>query len=295
MDVPVREGFIPSHGYKTWYRIVGEDKKEGLPLLCLHGGPGMTHDYLETLEQISQTGRRVIFYDQLGCGDSDHPHKPSMWTVELFVEEVGEIRKALSLDEIHLFGQSWGGFLAQEYLLTKPSGIKSLILANSAASTQRWISEANRLRLELPPEIQQTLKEHEDAGTTDDPAYGSATDVYYRRHLCRLDPWPDCLNRTLEKLGQDPEVYNYMWGPTEFHCTGNLKNWNIEDRLGEIDIPALILSGRHDESTPAINEVLHQGIRNSEWAIFEKSSHTPHLEETERYIQVVSDFLDRHG
>ncbi|HET7145475.1 MAG TPA: proline iminopeptidase-family hydrolase [Anaerolineales bacterium] len=295
MDIPVHEGFIPSHGYKTWYRIVGEDKKDRLPLLCLHGGPGMTHDYLETLEQISQTGRRVIFYDQLGCGDSDHPHKPSMWTVELFVEELGEIRKALSLDEIHLFGQSWGGFLAQEYLLTKPSGIKSLILANSAASTQRWISEANRLRLELPPEIQQTLKEHEDAGTTDGPAYVSATDVYYRRHLCRLDPWPDCLNRSLEKLGQDPEVYNYMWGPTEFHCTGSLKNWDIEDRLGEIDIPALILSGRHDESTPAINEVLHQGIRESKWVVFEKSSHTPHLEETERYIQVVSDFLDRHS
>lgn len=295
MNVPIREGFITFHGYKTWYRIVGEREETGKhPLLCLHGGPGMAHDYLEPLEQVAQAGRQVIFYDQLGCGNSDHPHNPSTWTVKLFVEEVREVRKALGLGEIHLLGQSWGGFLAQEYMLTKPSGVKSLTLANSAGSTRQWIAEANRLRTKLPLEIQQTLKKHEDEGTTDDPAYLSATDVYYRRHLCRLDPWPACLNRTLEQLGRDPEVYHAMWGPTEFHCTGILKNWDIEGRLDEIDLPTLILSGRHDESTPAINEVLQRGIQNSKWILFEKSSHTPHLEETERYIQVVSDFLDKH-
>jgi proline-specific peptidase len=147
------------------------------------------------------------------------------------------------------------------------------------------------LRAELPPEIQQVLKKHEDAGTTDDPDYVSATEVYYRRHLCRVESWPDCLNRTLEKLGQDPEVYNTMWGSSEFHCTGTLQDWNIENRLGEIRVPTLILSGRYDESTPAINEVLHHGIENSKWVIFEKSSHTPHLEETAQYMKVVNEFL----
>ena len=292
MEVSVREGFVTFHGYKTWYRIVGDGESKH-PLLCLHGGPGMAHDYLEPLEQIAQTGRRVVFYDQLGCGRSDHPHNPAMWTVELFVEEVAEIRKALGLNEMHLLGQSWGGFLAQEYLLTKPSGVKSLALANSAASTHRWIAEANRLRAELPPEVQQVLKKHEDDGTLDDAAYISATQVYYRSHVCRLDPWPPCLNRTFEQLARDPEVYNSMWGSTEFHCTGILKDWNIEDRLGEINIPVLILSGRYDESTPAINKILHDGIRNSEWVIFEESSHTPHLEETEHYIKVLSGFLEK--
>jgi proline-specific peptidase len=294
MDFPTHEGFISFRGYRTWYRIVGDkEHARKFPLLCLHGGPGMAHDYLETLEAIAGTGRHVIFYDQLGIGNSDHPHDPSLWSVELFVEEVAAIRKSLGLNEIHLLGQSWGGFLAQEYMLTKPSGVKSLILANSAASTERWIAEANLLRAELPQEIQQTLTKLEQAGVTDDPAYVSATDVYYRRHLCRLNPWPDCLNRTLEKLGQDPEVYNSMWGPSEFHCTGVVKTWNIENRLNEIDTPTLILSGRFDESTPAINEVLHHGIRNSEWIVFEESSHTPHLEETEKYLQALSDFLTR--
>lgn len=294
MGFPIHEGFISFHGYRTWYRIVGDPGDQGkLPLLCLHGGPGMSHDYLEPLEAIAQTGRRVIFYDQLGCGNSDHPHDPMLWKVELFVEEVGAIRKSLGLEDIHLLGQSWGGFLAQEYMLTKPTGVKSLILANSAASTQRWITEAILLRAKLPNEVQQTLNKHEEAGTTDDPAYVSATNVYYYRHLCRLNPWPDCFNRTLEKLAQDPEVYNIMWGPSEFHCTGRLQNWNIESQLGEIDIPTLILSGEYDESTPAINEVLHRGIQNSEWIIFEESSHTPHLEATEKYLHVLANFLTR--
>ena len=294
MDFPIHEGFIPFHGYRTWYRIVGDKEEEGkFPLVCLHGGPGVSHDYLEPLAAIADTGRRVIFYDQLGCGNSDHPHNPALWNIGLFVEEVGAIRKSFGLEDIHLLGQSWGGFLAQEYILTKPSGVKSLILADSAASTQRWIAEANLLRAKLPAEVQETLKKHEEAGTTDDPAYVSATDVYYRRHLCRLNPWPDCLNRTLEKLGQDPEVYNTMWGPTEFHCTGRLQNWNIESQLGEIHIPTLILSGEYDESTPAINEVLHREIPDSEWVLFEESSHMPHLELTPKYLQVLTNFLTR--
>ena len=294
MDYAVREGFIPFRGYRTWYRIVGDGEETGkLPILCLHGGPGMAHDYLEPLEALAATGRRVIFYDQLGCGKSDHPHDPSLWNVALFVDEVGAIRKSLALDEIHLLGQSWGGFLAQEYMLTKPSGVRSLILANSAASTNRWIAEANRLRAQLPNEIQETLKKHEKAGTTDDPAYAAATDVYYRRHLCRLDPWPDCLHRTLDQLAQDPEVYNTMWGPSEFYCTGTLRDWNIEDRLTEMDTPTLILSGEYDESTPAINQMLHQGIRKSEWVILQGCSHTSHLENTQKYLQIVTDFLTR--
>ena len=289
-----KEGVVSFRGYQTWYRIVGDRDAPGkLPLLCLHGGPGMTHDYLETLEALAASGRRVIFYDQLGSGKSSQPHDPSMWQVGLFVEEVSAVRKALGLEQVHLLGQSWGGFLAQEYVLTRPSGLASLILSNSAASTRQWIVEANRLRGGLPVDIQEILSRHEAAGTTDDPAYAAATGVYYHRHLCRLDPWPDCLNRTLDLLGENPEVYNSMWGPTEFHCTGTLKTWDITPRLHEIQVPTLILSGRYDESTPAINETLQYGIPNSEWILFEHSAHMPHLEETEKYLQVVSYFLER--
>ena len=293
-ETPTKEGFVSFRGCNVWYRIIGDRESPGkLPLLCLHGGPGGTHDYLEPLEEMAATGRRVIFYDQLGAGNSDHPHNPSLWTVPLFVEELGVMRQALGLERVHILGQSWGGMLGMEYALTQPSGLASLIVADSPASMPQWVAEANRLRAELPTDIQETLLKHEAAGATDDPAYQEAMLVYYRRHVCRLDPWPDCLNRTFEKLLKDPEVYNTMNGPSEFHVIGLLKDWDIVDRLGEIHVPTLVISGRYDEATPVIAETVQRGIPGSEWVLFENSAHTPHLEETERCLQVLSSFLDR--
>jgi proline-specific peptidase len=293
-EVSMKEGFVSFRGHNVWYRIVGDREAPGkLPLLCLHGGPGATHDYLEPLEAMAGTGRRVIFYDQLGAGNSDHPHDPSLWTVPLFVEEVGVVRRALGLEHLHILGQSWGGMLGMEYALTQPEGLASLIVADSPASIPQWIAEANRLLAELPPDVQETLVKHEAAGTTDDPAYQEAMLVFYRRHVCRLDPWPDCVDRTFEKLQKDPEVYNTMNGPSEFHVIGVLKDWDIVDRLGEIHVPTLVISGRYDEATPVIAETVYRGIPASEWVLFENSAHMPQVEETERYLQVLTSFLDR--
>ena len=293
-EVPTKEGFVSFRGFNTWYRILGDRELPGkLPLLCLHGGPGAPHDYLEPLEAMAATGRRVIFYDQLGAGNSDHPHNPSMWTVPLFVEELGLIRQALGLEHVHILGQSWGGMLGMEYALTQPLGLASLIVADSPASMPQWVAEANRLRAELPSDVQETLLKHEMAGTTDDPAYQEAMLVFYRRHVCRLDPWPDCVNRAFEKLAENPEVYNTMNGPSEFHVIGVIKDWDIVHRLGEIHMPTLVISGRYDEATPLIAETVHRGISGSEWVLFENSSHMPHVEETERFLQVLTSFLER--
>ena len=288
----IKEGFVQFRGYNVWYRTVGEGEEPAkLPLLCLHGGPGAPHDYLEPLEAMAATGRRVIFYDQLGCGNSDHPHDPSLWTLDLFLEELGVFIRALGLDRIHLLGQSWGGMLAMEYALTRPVGLVSLILASTSASIPQWMAEANRLRAELPPEVQETLLEHEAAGTTDDPAYQEAMMVFYRRHVCRLDPWPDYVNRAFEKFEENPEVYHTMWGPSEFYATGTLKDWDIVDRLGEIGVSALVTSGKYDEATPLVAKTVHEGIPGSQWVMFEQSSHMSHAEETEKYLEVLDQFL----
>jgi proline-specific peptidase len=224
-QMPSKEGFVAFQGYKVWYRIVGNQEEAGkLPLLCLHGEPGAPHDYLEPLEAMASTGRRVIFYDQLGYGNSDQPHNPSMWTVGLFVEEVGTVRQALGLERVHILGQSWGGMLAMEYALTQPTGLASLVITDSPASMPQWVSEANRLRAELPPEVQQTLLEHEAASTVDSAEYQEAMMVYYRRHLCRLETWPECVNRAFEKLGQNPEVYHTMNGQVNSMSLERLKN-----------------------------------------------------------------------
>jgi proline-specific peptidase len=288
------EGFITSKGFKTWYGVMGETDLLGkYPLLCLHGGPGFSHDYLQPLGVLNSTGRRVVFYDQLGAGRSDHPDDPSMWTMKLYISELDALRKALKLDRIHLLGQSWGGQLALEYALTKPKGLMSLILADSLVDSAQWASETNRLRSELPADILEVLDRHESLGTTDDPEYVEATMDFYRRHVCRLPVWPDVLNASFEWFMKYPEVYTTMWGTNEFNITGTLKDWSVVDRLGEIDVPTLILSGRFDESTPLINETIKKGIKGSERVMFENSSHTPHLEEPERYLKVLGDFLNR--
>jgi proline iminopeptidase len=290
----VTEGRIPFGGGETWYRIVGDGEEAGnLPLLCLHGGPGALHDYLEPLSTLAETGRRVVFYDQIGCGMSWLEADASKWTVELFVDEIGAVREALGLDRIHLFGSSWGGMLALEYALTRPDGLASLVLSSSPASIPVWAKEANRLRGELPVDVQRVLDEHEAAGTLDSPEYQAASKEFYKRHVCRLDPWPDYVLRSFAGLEEHPDVYVTMQGPNEFLITGTLKDWDITDQLGQIGVPTLITAGSHDEFTPRQAETLHKAIPGSELVTFEESSHMQFAEEPERYRQVVSAFLDR--
>ncbi|HEU5434435.1 MAG TPA: proline iminopeptidase-family hydrolase [Thermomicrobiales bacterium] len=290
---PAREGKIPFKGYETWYQIIGEGEEPGkFPLLCLHGGPGAGHDYLESLAAMADTDRRVIFYDQLGCGRSSIPaSKPEMWTVDLYVDEIDAVRRALGLERIHLLGQSWGGMLAMEYALTQPAGLVSLTIASSPASMLQWVAEANRLREDLPAAAQQTLLTHEAAGTTDSPAYETAMMEFYRRHVCRLEPMPDYVQRTFASIAKNPEVYHTMNGPSEFHVVGTLKNWDVIDRLGEIHVPTLVTSGRFDEATPLIAETVSSRIPGAQWVVFEASSHMAHAEEAELYMDVLDQFL----
>jgi L-proline amide hydrolase len=295
-----REGTVPfrvnGETAETWYRIVGELRPQGpAPLVTLHGGPGATHDYLLSLTDLAE-GRAVVFYDQLGNGRSTHyPERGAeFWTVELFVSELHNLVAALGIGERHhVLGQSWGGFLAQEYAFTSPRGLQSLVLADTAASFPDFVTECNRLRQQLPPEVEATLRRHEEAGTTDDPEYEEACMVFYQRHLCRLDPWPPEVGESFAWLERDPTVYHTMNGPSEFHVVGSLKDWQSKNQLGEIGVPTLLLSGRHDEATPALQETLVAGIPDCEWVVFEESSHMPHVEERERYMQILGDWLVR--
>lgn len=276
------EGFISFRDRQVWYRIVKPNlEAEGIPLLCLHGGPGIPHDYLEPLEALAHTGRQVIFYDQLGCGNSARPTDPNLYSIDLFKEELVAIRNTLNLEQIHLFGQSWGGCLALEHTLSQASGLASLILASTPASIQQFVTEAYNLMNDLPPDIKEIISKHETAGTTQDPEYKQAIEVFNHSFLCRLNPWPSCLTKAYSKAG------------TLFRGAGKIIDWNVENRLSEIFVPTLLLSGKYDEVTPACVEKLNLGISGSEWVLFENSSHMPHLEETERFLQVLSEFLSR--
>lgn len=286
--LPATEGFVPFRDHKTWYKIFGEEDGRP-PLLALHGGPGLPHDYIESIGNLAATGRRVIFYDQLGCGNSDQPQDPALWTFDLFVEELETVRRELSLDSVHLLGQSWGGMLALQYALKQPPGLESLVLSSAPASMERWLSDVWRLRAELPQDVQDALQRHEEAGTLEDPEYEEAVGVFYGRHMCRTDPWPEYVERGFSKLGE--EVFVTMYGPSDFLLTGNLKGWDVTGHLGEIRAPTLIVSGRYDLATPRTVGEIHQSIPGSRWVLFENSSHTPHAEEPERFLETLDKFL----
>jgi proline-specific peptidase len=282
------EGFVDVPGGRVWYRSAGAGR---VPLLVLHGGPGAGHDYLEPIGRLASE-RPVVFYDQLGCGRSDRPDDPGLWRIERFVDELARVRKALGLSRIHLFGHSWGGFLAIEYLLGKPPGIAGVVLASTSASMPQYVEAVGRLKAELPGGVRDTMDRHESAGDHRHPEYEAAVMEFYRRHLCRLDPWPDCLMRSLAHLDGNP-VYATMNGPNEFTVLGNLRDWERRDRLGEIAAPTLVTVGRYDEIPLSCARTLHEGIAGSEIAVFERSSHTAMLEETDAYLKTLSEFMTR--
>jgi L-proline amide hydrolase len=292
----VTEGYAPFGEWRTWYRVTGDLGAAKAPVVVLHGGPGATHEYLLSVADLAEQGRAVVHYDQLGNGRSTHlPERGAeFWTVELFVRELASLLDHLGIaGRYHVVGQSWGGFLAQEHALTRPPGLRGLVLADTAASFPAFVAEANRLRTLLPPGVDDTLRRHEEAGTTADPEYLAACQVFYDRHVCRIVPNPPEVVASFGAIETDPTVYLTMNGPSEFHVIGSIKDWSVLDRLGEIGYPTLIVSGRYDEATPEVVRPLHEGIAGSEWVLFEESSHLPHLEERERWLRVVGGFLDR--
>jgi L-proline amide hydrolase len=266
-------------------------------VVVLHGGPGAAHDYCEPIaDLLAATGRVCVLYDQLGCGRSQHlPDAPAgFWTPQLFKDELATLTAHLGIAERYLVvGQSWGGMLGMEHALDHPAGLRALVVADSPASMRLWVEEANRLRADLPPDVQATLVRHEEAGTTDSHEYRTAVTVFYERHLCRV-PQPDCVQRSFAQMAEDPTVYHTMNGPSEFHCIGSLRTWDITDRLPSISTPTLLVSGAHDEATPRIIGEIRDRIPGARWELFAYSSHMPHVEEPAKFRDIVAGFLAEH-
>ncbi len=281
------EGHTKVLGFRMFYRMVGEPTKG--TLLCLHGGPGATHDYLLALADLAPFGYRVVFMDQLGCGRSERPSTTRPYTVEHNVEEVEGVRRALSLGRVHLLGSSYGGALALAVALKYPRSLRSLVVSSGLASVPLTVREMWRLVDRLPATVRATIRRYNDREDFTNPKYLAAVDLFYRRHLCRLPVWPHELVYSLEHTG---EVYRIMNGPNEFTITGRIKDWDVTDQLRRIRLPTLVTVGRYDEVTPRVAGEIHRGIRGSRLVRFARSSHLAFWEERPRYIQVVRDFLD---
>jgi proline-specific peptidase len=279
-------GEVKVEGGVVRYRVLGEGERT---LVLLHGGPGGGSLYLKPLERLAGPDRRVVLYDQLGCGASDRPQDASLWRAARFVDELETLRAHLGLELFDLYGHSWGGMLATDYALANQRRLRSLVLASTIADAALLKREMTRLLEGFPEDLRVTLRSHEEAGTTDSPDYQEAIAAVYRVHLCRCEPWPPEVVQTFEDFAMD--VYVPMWGPSEFAYDGNLADWDRVDRLHEIRVPTLITVGRYDELTPACSEQIHERVPDSRLVVFENGSHMTFWEETERYLQVVDEFL----
>jgi proline-specific peptidase len=287
---PEIAGYVAVEGGRVWYRTNGIEHFAGgkVPLLVIHGGPGFSHHYLLTLIDLADE-RPVILYDQLDSGNSDRPGDPANWTVERFVDEVDHVRNALGLDRLVVLGSSWGGSVAASYAIRQPPGLAGLVLASPLISTERWIADNTEYREQLSEETQKILEEHEAAGTTDSAPYQEAVMEFYTRHLNRMDPWPDELNRAFELANLD--LYVTMWGNTEFNATGTLKDFDVSGDLGRIEVPMLMICGEYDEATPAACRDFAAKVPNARVEIVDDASHTGHLEQRDAFMAKLRAFL----
>ncbi len=283
------EGHIPFKGFETYYKIVGA-KTSKPPLLVLHGGPGGAHNYLLDLAALAND-RQVIFYDQLGGGVSDRPKDDTLWTIPLFVEELKTVREHLGLKKFHLYGHSWGGMLSIEYMLTKPKGVVSVVLASAMISMPLYQKEVDKLKRALPKEVSKTLFKHEREGTLGSVEYANAVVEYYARHIYQGKEWPPELLSANPAFG---DSYRVMWGANEAFANGSMKKWDKIDELKEIKVPTLITAGQYDELTPEQALLTQSQIANSEIKIFTAGSHCVHAEQSEEYVKVIREFLRKN-
>jgi proline iminopeptidase len=291
-DIPEREGWAGIHGYRLYWRSLGLTGAKGT-VLVVHGGPGGTHDYLLAFNDLARLGYRIVYYDQLGCGRSDLAGDVGEYSIDRDVADLDALRRDLGLGRVHLLGSSYGGLLILAYALAHPEGIRSLVSASGLASVPLAVREMQRLKGEMPPDVREILDRHEQRSEFQHPEYLRAVDAFYRRHFCRLDPWPKEVAYTMEHLS-GPK-YGTMNGPNEFTIVGTIRDWDATDRLGEIQAPTLVTAGRYDEVTPTVAQSIHSGIPGSEYQLFENSSHTAFWEERPAYMATVDRFLSRVG
>jgi len=284
------EGHVNVLGFDLFYRQVGEPKKG--EILCLHGGPGATHDYLLALSDLASYGYRVTFYDQLGCGRSQLPKNVTLFVPERYVEEVEAFRTRMRLGKPHVIGSSWGGMLAIAYALKYQRHMATMTTIGGLHSVPLTIREMNRMKQELPADVQETLVKYETEGDYENSEYLLAVRVFYNKHLCRLTPWPRELTYSLDHTSKP--VYGTMNGPNEFTIIGNTRYWDVTGQLRKIRVPTLILGGRYDEVSPVVAREIHEHIRGSELTIFPNSSHLPFWEEREVFMKRVIRFLSKH-
>jgi proline iminopeptidase len=281
----------PIGKFKVWTKRIGSNPR--VKVLLLHGGPAMTHEYLECFESfLPKEGYEMIEYDQLGSYYSDQPRDSSLWTTPRFVEEVEQVRKALNLDKsnFYLLGNSWGGLLAMEYALKYQQNLKGLVICNMMASIPAYEKYNGTLRSQMRKSLVDSLQRYEARGMYKDTTYQALVlKEYYNKHLCRLPEWPDPVNRAFKHVND--QIYVMMQGPSEFKTGGRLLHWDRSKDMGKITVPTLTVGAKYDTMDPNYMKWMSQQMPNGSYLYCPNGSHLAMWDDQQTFMTGVLSFI----
>ncbi|KAL9480935.1 hypothetical protein ACSS6W_005721 [Trichoderma asperelloides] len=298
--VQFRHSSLPGGSAETWYRIVGNLQPDSTPLVLLHGGPGIPSIIFSDVfdKYAAQSGNPLIVYDQVGCGKSTHFQQTrldtSLWTPKLFVDELENLLGKLGVTTFDLYGHSWGALLAAQVASTdRPfvRHLRRLILASGLSCSSQWEVAQRALLKQMPQSVQDAIEKGERERDYRSAAYQEAINAYYQQFVCRTSPWPEALNNAFAEAGKDDTVYFTMWGPSEVTVTGGLKDYDLRPQLHKIKAPTLLINGEYDEATDEVMRPFFTNIEKVKWVVMSNVAHVAYLEQPEKYISIVADFL----
>jgi proline iminopeptidase len=293
---PTSTGKIAVPGGNVFWQRFGHEGSDAIPLLLIHGGPGIPSSYLESFAALSDV-RPVFLWDQLDCGQSDCPRDPALWTLERFVEELDLVRTALAPGPVHVLGHSWGTTLAMEWLMTRrPTDIVSVIFASPCLSTPRWIEDTRALVAQLTPEAQAAIAEAEHTGDFQTAGYQAAVwDEWLRAHIVRqLSPERIAtLVGSLPEMNANLEILEHMWGPSDFTVTGPLKSFDRTADLSALTMPVLFHCGEFDEARPDTVRWQAALTPRAEVAVIPGAGHLTMIDAPDEANGAIKDFLER--
>jgi proline iminopeptidase len=282
--------------FKVWTKRVGNNPK--VKILLLNGGPGGTHEYIQCFENfLPQEGIEFIYYDQLGCGNSDNPDDTAYWDLNRFVEEVEQVRTALNIDKnnFYLLGHSWGGILAMQYALKYQSNLKGLVISNMMSSCPDYDKYAeNVLSKQFDPVVLDSVMAMEKRGDFNNTNYmGLLVPNFYEKHILRLPAaeWPDPVNRAFAKMNKS--LYVTMQGPSEFGISGRLENWDVSKQLSTILVPTLVIGAQHDTMDPEHMKWMSTQFKNGTYLYCEKGSHMAMYDDQETYFKGLINYINK--
>lgn len=284
----------PKGTFRVWTKRIGNHPT--MKVLLLHGGPGMTHEYLEAFDSFFPAASiEYYYYDQLGSYYSDQPEEPDLWELPRFVEEIEQVRQALGLDReaFYLYGHSWGGILAIEYALKYQKNLKGLVISNMMASIPAYNEYAEKVLMPgMNPDVLAEIKGYEEAEDYENPRYMELLiEHHYVHHILRMPPeqWPDPVNRAFKHV--NPNVYVPMQGPSELGASGKLVDWDRTAELGKIEVPTLVIGARYDSMDPEHMEWMAGAVTDGRYLYCPNGSHLAQYDDQEVYFEGLIEFI----